>query len=74
MPPYAIQGKVASIVFLCRLPEYSGAIYNKTLYDYGVSNDRTERFRRNENARNILTGACRGDSENCSHRRNRDAG
>ena len=59
MPPYAIQGKVASIVFLCRLPEYSGAIYNKTLYDYGVSNDRTERFRRNENARNILTGACR---------------
>lgn len=37
------------------MPEYSGAIYNKTLYDYGVSNDRTERFRRNENARNILT-------------------
>lgn len=59
MPPYAIQGKVTSIVFLCRLPEYSGIIYNKTLYVYGVSNDRTERFRGNENARNNLTGACR---------------
>lgn len=34
--------------FLCGLPEYSGTIYNKTLCSYGVSNDRTERFRRNE--------------------------